>query len=92
MAHPTFSGHHGVNLSALFSSAPHTVLQNLPTSVIKEGLVTKQGGRIKTWKVRWCVLDENGLRYYKIDQDIKVHYLFFFEFIKNLLFLKNIYI
>jgi len=37
----------------------------LPVNIIKEGLVTKQGGRIKTWKKRWCVLAENGLLYYK---------------------------
>ncbi|EFA74861.1 hypothetical protein PPL_11895 [Heterostelium album PN500] len=30
-----------------------------------EGSVTKQGGRIKNWKKRWCVLDEEGLHYYK---------------------------
>jgi len=36
-----------------------------PSTIIKEGLVTKQGGRIKTWKRRWCVLSNIGLLYYK---------------------------
>eukprot|EP01114_Cavostelium_apophysatum_P019368 TRINITY_DN6221_c0_g1_i3.p1 TRINITY_DN6221_c0_g1~~TRINITY_DN6221_c0_g1_i3.p1 ORF type:complete len:149 (+),score=29.91 TRINITY_DN6221_c0_g1_i3:241-687(+) len=40
----------------------------VPIRVTKEGMVTKQGGRIKTWKKRWCVLAENGLFYYKTPQ------------------------
>ncbi|EGC39688.1 hypothetical protein DICPUDRAFT_26502, partial [Dictyostelium purpureum] len=32
---------------------------------IKEGSVIKQGGRIKNWKKRWCVLNEEGLHYFK---------------------------
>ena len=31
----------------------------------KEGYLTKQGGKIKTWKKRWVVLNENEMRYYK---------------------------
>ena len=30
----------------------------------REGWLTKQGGRIKTWKRRWVVLDESGVLYY----------------------------
>jgi len=45
----------------------NTQLQK-PPNIIKEGLVTKQGGRIKTWKKRWCILTDIGLNYYKIPQ------------------------
>ena len=33
--------------------------------VIKSGFLTKQGGGFKSWKKRWCVLDEEGVSYYK---------------------------
>jgi len=42
--------------------------------VLKEGMVTKQGGRIKTWKKRWCVLTESGLMYYKDQQSETMQY------------------
>eukprot|EP01098_Paradermamoeba_levis_P010729 TRINITY_DN4519_c0_g2_i2.p1 TRINITY_DN4519_c0_g2~~TRINITY_DN4519_c0_g2_i2.p1 ORF type:complete len:466 (-),score=133.53 TRINITY_DN4519_c0_g2_i2:350-1747(-) len=34
----------------------------------KQGFLTKQGGSIKTWKKRWCVL-KNGCLYYSKTQD-----------------------
>ncbi|KAF2070444.1 hypothetical protein CYY_008239 [Polysphondylium violaceum] len=40
-------------------------------STIKEGSVTKQGGRIKNWKKRWCVLNEEGLHYFKAQNSIE---------------------
>lgn len=39
--------------------------------IYKEGIVTKQGGAIKTWKKRLCVLDDTGLLYYKVNQNDK---------------------
>ncbi|KAM9951931.1 hypothetical protein ACTFIT_002618 [Dictyostelium discoideum] len=38
---------------------------------IKEGSVIKQGGRIKNWKKRWCVLNEEGLHYFKSQHSIE---------------------
>lgn len=35
----------------------------------KKGYLTKQGGRIKTWKRRWCVLSDNCLYYFKSQDD-----------------------
>eukprot|EP00698_Gefionella_okellyi_P005550 TRINITY_DN15058_c0_g1_i1.p1 TRINITY_DN15058_c0_g1~~TRINITY_DN15058_c0_g1_i1.p1 ORF type:complete len:1261 (-),score=433.54 TRINITY_DN15058_c0_g1_i1:71-3853(-) len=32
------------------------------------GWLTKQGGSIKTWKKRWCVLKDNELTYFKTDK------------------------
>ncbi|EGC32816.1 hypothetical protein DICPUDRAFT_8073, partial [Dictyostelium purpureum] len=37
--------------------------------VEKKGWLTKQGGRIKTWKKRWFILTANCLLYYKTPQD-----------------------
>jgi hypothetical protein len=37
-----------------------------PTNIIKENEVIKQGGKIKTWKKRLCILTDNLLLYYKI--------------------------
>ena len=34
-------------------------------SAEKKGWVTKQGGRVKTWKKRWMVLKDNCLYYFK---------------------------
>jgi len=39
--------------------------------IIKEGSVIKQGGRIKNWKKRWCVLNEEGLHYFKAQNSIE---------------------
>eukprot|EP01087_Luapelamoeba_hula_P007388 TRINITY_DN1815_c1_g1_i1.p1 TRINITY_DN1815_c1_g1~~TRINITY_DN1815_c1_g1_i1.p1 ORF type:complete len:461 (+),score=104.74 TRINITY_DN1815_c1_g1_i1:164-1546(+) len=33
--------------------------------LIHKGTLRKQGGKIKTWKRRWCVLDTTQLTYYK---------------------------
>ncbi|EGG18864.1 hypothetical protein DFA_02603 [Cavenderia fasciculata] len=38
---------------------------------IKEGSVTKQGGRIKNWKKRWCVLNDEGIHYFKSQNSIE---------------------
>ena len=39
------------------------------TNAEKKGWLTKQGGRIKTWKRRWFILSEMGLCYFKQPQD-----------------------
>jgi len=35
----------------------------------KDGYITKQGGKIKTWKRRWLVLKGNTLYYFKTKKD-----------------------
>eukprot|EP00727_Mastigamoeba_balamuthi_P007150 m51a1_g3055 hypothetical protein (837) ;mRNA; f:967981-971134 len=35
----------------------------------KKGWLTKQGGRVKTWKRRWFVLADNCLYYFRMQQD-----------------------
>lgn len=37
---------------------------------LKEGWLTKQGGRVKNWKRRWFVLKDNRLYYYKRPNDV----------------------
>ena len=39
------------------------------TNAEKKGWLTKQGGRIKTWKRRWFILSEMGLAYFKAPND-----------------------
>ncbi|KAM4707885.1 dual adapter for phosphotyrosine and 3-phosphotyrosine and 3-phosphoinositide [Discoglossus pictus] len=36
-----------------------------PSLGTKEGYLTKQGGRVKSWKTRWFILSRNELKYYK---------------------------
>ncbi|KAG8593152.1 hypothetical protein GDO81_000740 [Engystomops pustulosus] len=36
-----------------------------PSLGTKEGYLTKQGGRVKSWKTRWFTLARNELKYYK---------------------------
>jgi len=33
-------------------------------SILMEGFLVKEGGSIKTWKKRWCVIQGNALSYY----------------------------
>jgi len=68
---PLFFIHRYYNMS---STLKH--LHNIPkpTTILKEGLVTKQGGRIKTWKRRWCVLSNVGLLYYKTEPTATMKY------------------
>ena len=40
----------------------------------KQGFLTKEGGSIKTWKKRWCVLKNGVLHYSK--RQVR-HFLFF---------------
>ncbi|PRP73483.1 hypothetical protein PROFUN_02492 [Planoprotostelium fungivorum] len=40
-----------------------------PLPILCEGYVTKQGGRIKTWKKRWCRLNSEELSYFKPNED-----------------------
>ncbi|KYQ90723.1 hypothetical protein DLAC_09360 [Tieghemostelium lacteum] len=44
---------------------------HLQKKILKEGSINKQGGRIKTWKRRWCILNEEGLHYYKSQNSIE---------------------
>lgn len=39
------------------------------TNAEKKGWLTKQGGRIKTWKRRWFILSDNCLFYFKAPGD-----------------------
>jgi len=43
--------------------------QGVFTNAEKKGWMTKQGGRIKTWKRRWFILNDTGLYYFKKPQD-----------------------
>jgi len=43
--------------------------QGMFTNAEKKGWLTKQGGRIKTWKRRWFILNDTGLYYFKKPQD-----------------------
>ncbi|XP_078063049.1 dual adapter for phosphotyrosine and 3-phosphotyrosine and 3-phosphoinositide [Mustelus asterias] len=36
-----------------------------PSLGTKEGYLTKQGGRVKSWKTRWFILHRNELKYFK---------------------------
>ena len=38
------------------------------TNAEKKGFLTKQGGRVKTWKKRWFVLDKGKLAYFNSDK------------------------
>ena len=40
--------------------------QSLFANAEKKGYLTKQGGRVKTWKKRWFVLTSNNLYYFKV--------------------------
>ena len=40
-------------------------------SSLREGYLTKQGGRVKTWKKRWVILNEKQMVYYKDVKDVK---------------------
>merc|ERR1711974_288398 len=41
------------------------------TNAEKKGFLTKQGGRVRTWKKRWFVLTNNNLYYFRSEQDEK---------------------
>jgi len=41
------------------------------TNADKKGFLTKQGGRVKTWKKRWFVLTNNNLYYFRSPDDEK---------------------
>ena len=48
------------------SGATRTEIWDIESkAIIKEGLLSKQGGQIKTWKQRWFVLRGHHLYYYK---------------------------
>jgi len=44
---------------------PVDVKNQVNLTVIRKGYMVKQGGRIKTWKKRWFVLDSSKLTYYR---------------------------
>lgn len=55
-----------VTLHAELTSALESVHINVNFSVnSKEGFLTKLGGRIKSWRMRWFVLRSNELKYFK---------------------------
>lgn len=41
------------------------LVSKAPSLGTKEGYLTKQGGRVKTWKTRWFILHRNELKYFK---------------------------
>jgi len=43
----------------------NTMSADISTKIYKEGLLTKQGHRVKNWKQRYFVLDGFNLKYYK---------------------------
>ena len=51
-------------MSGLQQAPPPTVVQG-SSSVVKEGWLTKQGGKYKTWKKRWFILKNNLISYHK---------------------------
>jgi len=63
----------GDALASVRSGAPQTRTDTdtladpkSPTDkILKQGYLTKQGNRIKTWKVRWFVLTPTALAYHK---------------------------
>jgi len=40
-------------------------MNNSNKEFFKEGQLRKEGGSVKTWKTRWCVIEDNHLLYYK---------------------------
>uniref|UniRef100_A0A4W3K4I4 Dual adaptor of phosphotyrosine and 3-phosphoinositides n=1 Tax=Callorhinchus milii TaxID=7868 RepID=A0A4W3K4I4_CALMI len=41
------------------------LVSQAPSLGTKEGYLTKQGGRVKSWKTRWFILHRNELKYFK---------------------------
>ncbi|GCA62257.1 hypothetical protein KIPB_002346 [Kipferlia bialata] len=52
---------------ALTTSTTHSVTP--PALVEKRGWLRKQGGRIKSWRIRFCVLEYQNLFYYRKEGD-----------------------
>jgi len=40
-------------------------MNNTNKEFFKEGQLRKEGGSVKSWKTRWCVIEDNHLLYYK---------------------------
>ncbi len=40
-------------------------MNNNNKEFFKEGQLRKEGGSVKSWKTRWCVIEDNHLLYYK---------------------------
>ena len=40
-------------------------MNNSNKEFFKEGQLRKEGGSVKSWKTRWCVIEDNHLLYYK---------------------------
>jgi len=51
------------------AAVPKISASSVITGSTKEGFLTKQGGSIKTWKKRYCVLKEDNLYYFKTQKD-----------------------
>lgn len=45
------------------------VVENVFSNAEKKGYLTKQGGRVKTWKKRWFALTNNNLYYFKSSEE-----------------------
>ncbi|XP_067850609.1 dual adapter for phosphotyrosine and 3-phosphotyrosine and 3-phosphoinositide [Heptranchias perlo] len=41
------------------------LVSEAPSLGTKEGYLTKQGGRVKSWKTRWFILHRNEMKYFK---------------------------
>ena len=54
----------------------------------KAGFLTKEGGGIKTWKKRWCVLKNGALHYSKNQVIHKLTISMYDKQITNLFFLE----
>jgi hypothetical protein len=59
--------------TSLYFPQQHQVAVSGVKDVVRHGWLTKQGGRISTWKRRWCVLSAatGTLYYYKTQRDAK---------------------
>ena len=47
------------------------VAEQAQTGSLKEGWLTKQGGRVKTWKKRWVIVTEQAMVYYKDVKEVR---------------------
>ena len=53
-----------LNFSTFSQNSTEPNLEDSELQIIKEGILRKQGGKIKSWNSRWFVLRKDGLHYY----------------------------